>query len=154
MEQKVPEREIMLVKGNTPPAVLLAGALLALLVPLHLAGCSGGRKADAPPRPQPQVIPAQYTVTVQFPADGKRYESGFLASPGDVIRFDALEGAASLERGALLFYVGGTGPFRLANGRSQQITTGGHIVFRAEPGLVKSLKGQPIQIRISNIRKD
>jgi hypothetical protein len=145
---------MMAAKKRIPLAVAMAGTLLALLVPLCLAGCSGGRKAATAPRPQPQIIPARHTGTVQFPADGRTYDSGFIASPGDTIRFDALGEAASLERGALVFYVGDTGPLRLVTGGEERITRGGQIAFRAKPDLMKSMKGKMIQVKISNMRED
>ena len=144
----------MAAKKRIPLAVAMTGTLLALLVPLCLVGCSSGQKAPSAPRPQPQIIPARHTATVQFPADGRIYDSGFIASPGDTIRFDALGEAASLERGALVFYVDDMGPLRLVTGGGERIARGGQIAFRANPGLMKNMKGKMIQIRISNLREE
>lgn len=133
-----------------PLGASMAGIVLVSF--LSLAACSSAPK-KMPPRPEPEAIANNQSVVVEFLADGRWWESGFLASPGDIISFEPVGAAAFLGPGAIKARFGEKGDYLLvAPGKPLRIDKQSHIFLSVEPRFAASLENKMARLKIVNAK--
>ncbi|HBF35521.1 TPA: hypothetical protein DDW35_13240 [Candidatus Sumerlaeota bacterium] len=128
----------------------LAG--LAVVASLALSGCSSSKdEAKMPPRAPAEAIAAGHVVIVDIQADGHWWESGFLATPGDMIAMEMVSDGAFLGPNTLQARFGkNSEPLFVTPGKPLRIDKQEHIYLRVNPEAVKKINTQLIRVRIVN----
>jgi len=124
--------------------------LLSILIILGLIGCAK-EKAGMPPLPPAQTMDPGTMAIVEFPPDGRWYDSGFVARPGDTLVFEPLGAAADLGRGTLLSHVGRSMTHLIEAGKPLRVTEAGEVAFRFDKTRAGYFEAQVVQIRIKNL---
>jgi hypothetical protein len=104
-----------------------------------------------PPPPRKAIAPGQ-SVLSEFPADGEWHSSGYLARPGDRLKFRPLGEAAHLEPASLQLHIGRSVTQQVASPSSQAVTLLGEIKFRVDKTRAADYPAASIQIEIANER--
>jgi hypothetical protein len=123
---------------------------------LLTAGCRTNpepvAEAIVPPPPPPQTLAPGQTVLSEFPSDGEWHSSGYLARPGDLLKFRPLAEATHLEPASLQMHIGRSVTQQVVSPSAQLVTLLGEIKFRVDKERAADFHPASIQIEISNLR--
>jgi len=142
-----------------PRCCSIARTLFFFCFPLFLllsSGCPRTARSETdslvPPPPPPQTIAPGQTVLSEFPSDGKWHSSGYLARPGDLLKFRPLDESANLEPAALQMHIGRSVTQQVAPPNAQAVTLLGEIKFRVDKDRASTYRPASVQVEISNLR--